>query len=204
MNIRGAAPETPLGPEAPNPHCATALSRSREKGFETRIMIGKEASPFASEFWGNLDDGTRRIMLWDVAEEMRAAILAECWERADCVILARMDGRIAAAAWASRIGPQSACGMIHFCFAREARVMALEIGKNALNALFEATVFQSLIGLIPAKFGHALRFVERLGFAVGARLAQTCPVYLKADCRLFDGVLATLNRKDFMKDFMEK
>lgn len=164
------------------------------RDFELELHQGKEAAPFAGEFWRNLDDATRRIMLWDVDAEKRGAILAECWERADCVILARVNNRIAAAAWVCRIGPQSQCGMIHFCFERSARGTALEIAGKALARLFEATLFQSLIGLIPAKFGHALRLVERLGFAAGARLDGACP----ANGKLMDGVLVSLNRQDFM------
>lgn len=166
--------------------------------YGLELHKGTGTARFAEKFWSNLDDATRRIMLWDVAEDARAALLCECWRRADCVILARtgsgMGGRIILASWASRIGPQSKCAMIHFCFAKEARGMALEIGGKALGMLFGATVFQSLIGLIPAKFGHALRFVERLGFALGPRLAGSCPV----NGKIMDGVLAALNRQDFM------
>ena len=168
------------------------------KGYELRIYRGMEAAGYAGAFWRGLDDAAQRVMLWDVTENERAAMLPKCWEGADCVILAPAAKRIAGAAWASRIGPQSECAMIHFCFAREARKAAHEIARQALWLLFAETTLQSLIGLIPAKFGHALNFVERLGFERGARLKGACPIHGKFRSRICDGVIVTLNRKEYL------
>ena len=191
----GAALKPPLRANGPQTPFYAVADATAKEGFELEIATGEEAAGYALQFWQGLDEKTRRIMLWDVEMKKRGEMLSECWRRADCVILAKISGRIAAA-WASRIGPQSKCAMIHFCFEKSARSRAHEIGEKALKMLFEATAFQSFIGLIPAKFSHALRFVERLGFERGARLRGACPVYGGYGARLYDGELVFLNRKN--------
>ena len=157
------------------------------------LMEGKEAAGYAAPFWQALDEKTRRVILWDVRAEDRPAMLAHLWEEADCVALFFQDRQPKAAAWAGALGPGSHCGMIHFSFAREARKDAETIARNALKKIFEETELLSLLGLIPARFRHAITFTKKIGFTASERLAGACPV----NGRLEDGILVTINKRNF-------
>lgn len=158
-----------------------------------RILPGKKAAPFAAAFWNGLDLPAKKAMLWDVPFEQRGKILGECWKNAHIVILASQGKRRALACWGSFIGPASKCLLLHFCFARAARKEAQPMGRLVLSRIFTQTGAQSIIGLVPARYGHALRFLKRLGFLAGHGLSGACPV----NGRLYDGVFVSLNRKDF-------
>ena len=162
------------------------------EGFEIELFRGNVAAPFAQEFWLNLDDRTRRVMLWDVPVDMRAAALTDCWFRADYVGLAWTGNKVhpSMACWLTAIGPGSKCAMAHFCYAKEARPLAIDIGKRMLELIASETGFRSLIGLLPATYRHAVNFVQRLGFIDAARLAGACPL---AGRGIVDGVLVTTN-----------
>lgn len=170
----------------------TAKRREGEKAMqdiETDIYTGPVAAPFAVNFWNSLDCRTQRHILWDVAFEERPGILQQCWFQADHVVLSFCGRHVVMAAWAKRIGPCSACAAIHFCFARSARKQAHGIGRKALG-LFARQCLQSLIGLIPASFGHALAYARRLGFASASQnLADACVV----NGRLAPGIFVTCN-----------
>lgn len=174
------APALPFGAGAPR------------EGFEIELFRGNVAAPFAQEFWLNLDDRTRRVMLWDVPVDMRAAALTDCWFRADYVGLAWTGNKVhpSMACWLTAIGPGSRCAMAHFCYAKEARPLAMKIGRKMLELIAGESGFQSLLGLLPATYRHAVKFVRRLGFEHAARISKACPL---AGRGTVDGVLATMN-----------
>ncbi len=68
------------------------------------------------------------------------------------------------ACWLTAIGPGSRCAMAHFCYAKEARPLAMKIGRKMLELIAGESGFQSLLGLLPATYRHAVKFVRRLGF----------------------------------------
>lgn len=160
--------------------------------FETGLFAGKIAAPYAQEFWLNLDDKTRRAMIWDVPMDMRCKALQDCWLRADYVGLAWTGSKASPsmACWLTAIGPGSRCAMAHFCYAKEARPLAMKIGRKMLELIAGESGFQSLLGLLPATYRHAVNFVQRLGFMEAARLAGACPL---AGRGIVDGVLVTTN-----------
>lgn len=162
------------------------------EGFETGLFKGHVAAPCASEFWLNLDDKTRRVMLWDVPMDLRAMALQDCWFKADYVGLAWTGNKVSPsmACWLAAPGPGSRCAMIHFCFARQARPLALQIGFEMLNRIANETGLKSLVGLLPATYRHAINFVKRLGFCHAATLAGACPMDGRGTV---DGVLVTMN-----------
>lgn len=160
--------------------------------FETGLFAGKIAAPYAQEFWLNLDDKTRRAMIWDVPMDMRCKALQDCWLRADYVGLAWTGSKASPsmACWLTAIGPGSRCAMAHFCYAKEARPLAMKIGRKMLELIAGESGFQSLLGLLPATYRHAVKFVRRLGFEHAARISKACPL---AGRGTVDGVLATIN-----------
>lgn len=162
------------------------------EGFEIELFRGNVAAPFAQEFWLNLDDKTRRAMIWDVPMDMRCKALQDCWLRADYVGLAWTGSKASPsmACWLTAIGPGSRCAMAHFCYAKEARPLAMKIGGKMLELIAGESGFQSLLGLLPATYRHAVKFVRRLGFEHAARISKACPL---AGRGTVDGVLATMN-----------
>lgn len=162
------------------------------EGFEIELFRGNVAAPFAQEFWLNLDDKTRRAMIWDVPMDMRCKALQDCWLRADYVGLAWTGSKASPsmACWLTAIGPGSRCAMAHFCYAKEARPLAMKIGRKMLELIAGESGFQSLLGLLPATYRHAVKFVRRLGFEHAARISKACPL---AGRGTVDGVLATMN-----------
>lgn len=162
------------------------------EGFEIELFRGNVAAPYAQEFWLNLDDKTRRAMIWDVPMDMRCKALQDCWLRADYVGLAWTGSKASPsmACWLTAIGPGSRCAMAHFCYAKEARPLAMKIGRKMLELIAGESGFQSLLGLLPATYRHAVKFVRRLGFEHAARISKACPL---AGRGTVDGVLATMN-----------
>lgn len=165
-----------------------------DTNFTLGVFVGHVAAPSSMEFWLNLDEPTRRVMLWDVPRARRQVMLRQAWFNADYVGLA-WTGKISpvGASWATRIGPGSNCFMAHFCIAREARPIARDIMLEFLREMRKAGA-ASFIGLIPAPFRHALSFVETLGYKRAATLRGSCP--LADSGRLVDGVLVALNMED--------
>ena len=51
------------------------------------------------------------------------------------------------ACWLTAIGPGSRCAMAHFCYAKEARPLAMKIGRKMLELIAGESGFQSLLGL---------------------------------------------------------
>lgn len=193
LDLLGAPAPKPLveGLRPSNSPLPFGAGAPRE-GFEIELFRGNVAAPFAQEFWLNLDDRTRRVMLWDVPVDMRAAALTDCWFRADYVGLAWTGSKASPsmACWLTAIGPGSRCAMAHFCYAKEARPLAMKIGRKMLELIAGESGFQSLLGLLPATYRHAVKFVRRLGFEHAARISKACPL---AGRGTVDGVLATMN-----------
>lgn len=193
LDLLGAPAPKPLveGLRPSNSPLPFGAGAPRE-GFEIELFRGNVAAPFAQEFWLNLDDRTRRVMLWDVPMDMRCKALQDCWLRADYVGLAWTGSKASPsmACWLTAIGPGSRCAMAHFCYAKEARPLAMKIGRKMLELIAGESGFQSLLGLLPATYRHAVKFVRRLGFEHAARISKACPL---AGRGTVDGVLATMN-----------
>ncbi len=103
-------------------------------------------------------------MIWDVPMDMRCK--APAGLLAQGRITSALPGRAAKASpsmacWLTAIGPGSRCAMAHFCYAKEARPLAMKIGRKMLELIAGESGFQSLLGLLPAAYRHAVKFVRR-------------------------------------------
>lgn len=162
----------------------------RRAGEMPGPMPGQISGPIscsdAEAVWQRLDGGCRRFLCWHVPAVEREREFARCLCSASVVAQAWHGGELAAVAWVARLMPGSECGFIHFCVLKRARARAACISRAVLW-LLRARGFRCLLGLIPARFGHAVRFAGSMGFALAALLPGAC--WLAEAGRAADGAL---------------
>lgn len=98
----------------------------------------------------------------------------------------------AAMAWLNNFTGRTA--MLHFCVFRAFHSHAKTIGRHLLRWVFGSGHFDSLVGLTPAPYRHALRLAEAIGFTPTARVPGAC--HLVRWGRHVDGVLSICNPND--------
>ena len=108
----------------------------------------------AAQAWG--------VMLWDVPRELRPAALAETLSGAD-VYAATQDDRLVACAWVCPALPDTRVAVAHFCSLGGPE--ALAAGRAFLEHRELTARYDALLGVIPAPYRHARRFVRELGFS---------------------------------------
>lgn len=104
------------------------------------------------------------------------------------------DGELCAASWVNGFMGKSA--WIHFVVFEEYREHMVYIGKKVVARFFDTKQFDSLCGLTPSVYRHALNYIQKLGFSIsGLKAKSAC--YIERKNRYVDGVFSTLKKEDF-------
>lgn len=138
----------------------------------------------AEPFWLMQDCGLDRIIFHDSADQ---ATISD-WRRVtapgiawlvrvhdnDAVVIDANGNRpaLAAVAWLNSWIGRSA--MVHFAVFRPWREEAVHIGRSFLHWAFGTGCIDSLYGVTPKTYRHALEFVQRLGFHAETALPGAC------------------------------
>lgn len=99
---------------------------------------------------------------------------------------------VAAIAWLNNFTGRTA--MLHFCVFRDFQAQAEPIGRHVLRWVFGSGHFDSLMGLTPAPYRHALRLAQAIGFTPAGRVPGAC--HLVRWGRHVDGILSVCNPND--------
>lgn len=127
--------------------------------MEIRRMRGAAAARVGRFFglaggWG--------VMLWDVPSAERREALPGALFGAE-VYEAVSGGRAVACAWVRPALPGARTGVAHFCSLGGPE--ALAAGRAFLEHRELTARYDALLGVIPAPYRHARRFVRELGFS---------------------------------------
>lgn len=153
----------------------------------------------AEPFWRMQDEGLDKVVFYD-----REHPAITDWHRVtgpDAAWLVRVhdnsvmvpDGNgmalrpaLCAVAWINCFTGRS--GMVHFAVFRPWRDEAVHLGRCFMHWAFGTGKFDSLAGITPAAYHHALGFIRRVGFIPSARLPGAC--HLLRHGRHVDGVIS--------------
>lgn len=153
----------------------------------TMHPVAKDARPHqrAEPFWRMQDEGLDRVVFYDTP---RPAITD--WHRVtgpDAAWLVRvhdndvtvLDGHgerpaLAAVAWVNCFTGRS--GMVHFAVFQPWRHESVFIGRCFMHWAFGTGLFDSLAGITPATYRHALDFIRSVGFVQSAILPGACHI----------------------------
>lgn len=130
--------------------------------MEIRRMSGDRGE--AAVWAGRLFDvsGGWEVMLWDVPRAERREALPRALAGAELYV-ATGGGVAVACAWVRPALPGSRTGIAHFCSLGGPE--ALAAGRAFLESPALTAEYEALLGIIPAPYRHARRFVRELGFA---------------------------------------
>ena len=130
------------------------------------------AARYASAFHAGLSARERPFLLWNMPDGKKGHALEQTWEGAPLVVLARKNGRIAAAAWTLPASLNSKSAMCHFMILDEARPHAASLGRAFIG--FAANCHRHLLALLPAPFFGARTLAKDLGFQPLAIIPSVC------------------------------
>ena len=127
-----------------------------------RVLRGDDAKTAA--LVGRLFDvaSAWNVMLWDVPRAERREALPRALAGAD-VYAATLGGLALACAWVRPVLPEARAGAAHFCALGGPEAAAA--GRAFLEHPELTARYDALIGIIPAPYRHARRFVRGLGFS---------------------------------------
>lgn len=159
-----------------------------------RILAFDDHRERAAIFWKMQAEGLDRTVLYE-----SAAPHIVLWHQysgppnAWCAPVYDADGALAAAGWLNGfLGRTAFC---HFVVFRDFQADAVAIGKLWLRAMFGTGSFDSLCGLTPAAYRHALRFIRQLGFTLSPLTAPGACFLARAQ-RHVDGVFSCITPED--------
>ena len=143
-----------------------ALQRMVNDGLADAVFY----DTYPSEYWSSWE--------W-LTEEAR------CW-----LFRAEVDGVPAGVCWLNNFVGRSS--MIHFCVFSAFQRMALELGQAVLDHVWAQGEHDSVYGITPAPYRHALKFVGALGFERMGVIPNACHMIRRN--RYVDGVVTILKR----------
>ncbi len=89
--------------------------------------------------------------------------------------------------------------MIHFCVLKHAFIEQVAIGKYVVQSLLLAEnngekIISTLFGLTPKAYGHAINFIQKLGFEIMGVLPKSC--YFKTKNKYVDGIVSKITKEN--------
>ncbi len=161
-----------------------------DSNFYPIILRDDDHQKRAEIFWKIQDEGLDKTIFYalhapNIKYFVEACALPNGWT----IPVYTPSGDLAAAGWLNSFtGRMAFC---HFVVFKKYQAHGVEIGKRWLGTVWRTKGFDSLCGLTPITYRHALRFIQKLGFTLSPlRVPGACHLVHKN--RYADGVFSVI------------
>lgn len=154
----------------------------------------------AEAFWKMQEQGLDKVVFYDTERPHIALWIENCgqeggaWTIPIYTFTDDHKEELCAVAWLNGFMGRSA--FVHFCIFREYQKHSIHIGKRLLSAVFDTGYFDSLCGVTPVRYRHALHYIKQLGFTLG-HMAAKGACYIARKKRHDAAIFSVLNKEDF-------
>lgn len=173
--------------------------------YRCRVVTRDDPPALRAEpFWRMQDEGLATTVFYDVAAP--AIVHWHAVTGPDVAWLVRIEteaGDLVAVAWLT--GFTGRCALTHFCVFRAGQPDAVRIGLAFVRWAFDTGHFDSLAGITPATYRHALRYITALGFTVQGRLPGAYRLVNRANAahpggRCVPGIISVITPHDLTQE----
>lgn len=152
--------------------------------------------------WARIEaEGLAQAVLWDRLEPTVLDWLEVASPRTSFVGLGFDDSRGGELIGALWLLPAGLSATVHFVVFHDWQADQENVGRTAVDWIFQHWRFQSLLATYPAPYRHLHRFMKALGFTPWPhRLKAACHMPVRGNLdRCRDMAFASLTRKDFLE-----